>query len=473
MKKLLGVLLLGAVAFTMAQSGGWVFKDVVISGYSIATDEGEAKVNVPGFKNPYGVAVDPDGKVWAATYYSRRLEGTSGLHDTLRYPDLWYEIAEKDTGTGTYYDTTEIWNKPIWICDPSDGSVDTVRFLKFADGSQDTLTDGTRGIVTGPDGNIIYADKYALYQINYQTYEVMNKFDAGADQLACPAVDTAGYVYVTSLLGGTPCWILDPDDFSIYNTVTDNVEQLQRNITVSPDGKDVYFGTISGSNGILQFHSADGPDGTYAIADTIFNEYNGTTMALHFIQWDPAGLLWVGTVEEAGLKLLWALDPSDWAIVDTTSFTWWGNTTMVDTTTGGYAQPQYIRAPRDAAWSPDGKTMYIADFYSYTIKAFEYVEVGVEPDHRYQIPLEFSLFQNYPNPFNPTTTIPFDLKESGLAKLTVYDMLGREVAVLVNEPRQAGHYKVLFDATGLASGMYLYQLEFNNRVVSKRMMFMK
>ena len=75
-----------------------------------------------------------------------------------------------------------------------------------------------------------------------------------------------------------------------------------------------------------------------------------------------------------------------------------------------------------------------------------------------QLPTEFALRQNYPNPFNPTTNISLDLPSAGDVMLKVYDMLGREVATLVNEARLAGRYTERFDATGLASGVYLYRL---------------
>jgi len=73
-------------------------------------------------------------------------------------------------------------------------------------------------------------------------------------------------------------------------------------------------------------------------------------------------------------------------------------------------------------------------------------------------PTAFSLSQNYPNPFNPTTVIRYQLPMVGTVRLGVYDLLGREVAVLVNERKGPGSYTVAFDATGLASGVYLYRL---------------
>ena len=75
------------------------------------------------------------------------------------------------------------------------------------------------------------------------------------------------------------------------------------------------------------------------------------------------------------------------------------------------------------------------------------------------IPEEFNLYQNYPNPFNPTTTIRFELKQSGQTVLKIYDLLGKEVFRLVDEELPAGSYKVTFNANALPSGVYFYRLE--------------
>jgi hypothetical protein len=84
--------------------------------------------------------------------------------------------------------------------------------------------------------------------------------------------------------------------------------------------------------------------------------------------------------------------------------------------------------------------------------------VGLRENPAQDIPREFALGQNYPNPFNPTTAISFQLPVASQVKLAVYDLLGREVAVLVDGPKAAGSYTVSFDASGLPSGMYLYRL---------------
>ena len=71
---------------------------------------------------------------------------------------------------------------------------------------------------------------------------------------------------------------------------------------------------------------------------------------------------------------------------------------------------------------------------------------------------QFSLNQNYPNPFNPTTNIKFTILNSVLVKLTVFDIMGREVQTLVNESLNSGTYETTFDASQFASGIYYYKL---------------
>jgi len=86
---------------------------------------------------------------------------------------------------------------------------------------------------------------------------------------------------------------------------------------------------------------------------------------------------------------------------------------------------------------------------------------------------EFILEQNYPNPFNPNTTISFSIPELAFVTLKVYDVLGNEVATLLNEQKPAGTYKAQFDASNLSSGMYLYKLQAGSFVETKKMVLLK
>ena len=88
-------------------------------------------------------------------------------------------------------------------------------------------------------------------------------------------------------------------------------------------------------------------------------------------------------------------------------------------------------------------------------------------------PSVYSVSQNYPNPFNPTTTIQYELPEASSVSVKVYDVLGREVANLVDEYKNAGSYKVSFDASRLSSGVYIYRIEAGKFNSVKKMVLMK
>jgi glucose/arabinose dehydrogenase len=91
----------------------------------------------------------------------------------------------------------------------------------------------------------------------------------------------------------------------------------------------------------------------------------------------------------------------------------------------------------------------------------------------YGVSAAFELEQNYPNPFNPTTVIRYQVPVVGGVRLSVYDMLGREVAVLVNEWKAPGRYEITFDATGLSSGVYVYRLTAGQYIQSRTMVLIR
>ncbi|MFZ5947635.1 MAG: T9SS type A sorting domain-containing protein [Stygiobacter sp.] len=90
-----------------------------------------------------------------------------------------------------------------------------------------------------------------------------------------------------------------------------------------------------------------------------------------------------------------------------------------------------------------------------------------------ELPTQFELSQNFPNPFNPETKISYTLPKESNVSLKVYDVLGDEVAKLVNEVKQAGVYNVTFNAKNLTSGLYIYKLQAENYIQTKKMMLIK
>jgi hypothetical protein len=102
----------------------------------------------------------------------------------------------------------------------------------------------------------------------------------------------------------------------------------------------------------------------------------------------------------------------------------------------------------------------------------------VEAEQRLQssnveIPGSFELLQNYPNPFNPVTDINYSLAKDIHVKITLYDILGRETKVLVNEFKQAGNYNISFNGTDLASGVYFYRINAGSFTDIKKMILVK
>jgi outer membrane protein assembly factor BamB len=114
--------------------------------------------------------------------------------------------------------------------------------------------------------------------------------------------------------------------------------------------------------------------------------------------------------------------------------------------------------------------------YSYKLKQIDYngafvysdiVEVDVNA------PAEFALLQNYPNPFNPSTVISYSIPQNSFVTLKVYDIIGNEVATLVNQTQSAGKYDIKFDASSSSNGVYLYSIKTDNFTSTKKMLLMK
>lgn len=96
-----------------------------------------------------------------------------------------------------------------------------------------------------------------------------------------------------------------------------------------------------------------------------------------------------------------------------------------------------------------------------------------DPSQDEAIPSEYKLYTNYPNPFNPSTRIKYSIPEEAFVTIKVFDILGAEVATLVNETRSPGNYELNFDASNLRSGVYLYRIQAGNYTESRKMLFIK
>ncbi len=132
--------------------------------------------------------------------------------------------------------------------------------------------------------------------------------------------------------------------------------------------------------------------------------------------------------------------------------------------TGVSYQYQRFNEPGDFSWLLDAD-LWISLLFKHGLTTVH--------DDRAEIPQQFILEQNYPNPFNPSTNIRFSITQASLVSLTVYDILGKEVASLVNEYLEPGTYTSTFKAQSLSSGLYFYRLRSGNSIETKKMSLLK
>jgi len=114
--------------------------------------------------------------------------------------------------------------------------------------------------------------------------------------------------------------------------------------------------------------------------------------------------------------------------------------------------------------------------YFYRLKQIDFngmYEYSNEIEVLVNAPNNFSLNQNYPNPFNPSTSIEFQLPKESFVTLKIYNILGVEIATLLNEQKPAGVHKINFDASGLTSGLYIYKISTGSFEQTRKMMLLK
>lgn len=114
-------------------------------------------------------------------------------------------------------------------------------------------------------------------------------------------------------------------------------------------------------------------------------------------------------------------------------------------------------------------SIVISGFLADTLLRGQIVSVHEPGD----VPTTYELYQNYPNPFNPTTTIKYQLPVSAFVTLKVFDIVGREVATLVNDLQQPGSYSIEWDAGGVASGVYFYRMQGGSFTATRKLILLR
>ncbi len=184
------------------------------------------------------------------------------------------------------------------------------------------------------------------------------------------------------------------------------------------------------------------------------------------IGYRPNGTVYFNSYNTASVPELQGIESDFWVWVE-----------LVDLGIGGYAVPYPVGS--EISRFPDNQFIYEesvlfeADYDAFVHVMAQGYEVAVDDDEQDALPGEFAIQSIYPNPFNPVTTIHYSLPELSHVKLTVFDLLGREVTTLVNGELQPGQYSAVFDGTNMASGLYFVQMQAGDFSAIERMVLMK
>lgn len=385
----------------------------------------------------HGIEVTPDGKIWTASYYRQNWVSPNG--DTLSI-------------------------SPIFVFSADGSHVDTIGIVTGAATDTLGLGGGTRGMGKDQDGNILitFTGPGRIVKINYQTYEGMAKHlltEVGSSPTA-PSVSNDGTIYVGPVVGGgTTAIAMYDSELNYLGNAVLGPPNISRTMEVAPDGNAIYWTPFTGDQTVRIYTRPD-EFSDFAMTDSML-----TGMSLETTAWNPAtGLLWVSNDSRGTgpyTHLTWyGVDVTTKAIVD--SFT----LPSPDPTPSD-------ELPRGLAFSADGNTAYVGLFGTKYNRLYKFTKGSVGVEELAELPTGYSLSQNYPNPFNPTTNIKFSIPENGFVSLKVFNTLGQEVATLINEVKSSGTYQVDFNASNLASGMYVYTLTSGSVNISKKMILMK
>jgi hypothetical protein len=475
-KRFFGVLTL-LVLLTVTGYSQWQFSGVF-------PDSSNKAINHTGMV--HGMATDPDGKIWIMNYYAYS-------RDTLRvpYPDANNPGQNRDTlltvralyvhnpdGSLHTFPTVngiQVEN-PILFYRDNNGAVDDTLGGEYPWIPTASWTNTGRGMRTDANGNIVAVYFSYHYKYDYKTGFGLGKVVPFAGSAVSPGISKEGNkMFAAQVVGGAQPIKEYDNAFSYVGDAVPLSVGFSRSFEVGPDGNTIYWAGYT-LHGVYVYKRAD----EFSVFDSVGVILKGFDS--ESFTWDPAtGWLWASAgsgndlpnrfVEPDGTPVVTYWSPNTWYGYDV-------NTGMVmDSIKWANLSDGALQRPRAIAFSPTGDTCYVGNFGTF---AFEGAQRFINPNRPQSLRQEnsglvkgFELVQNYPNPFNPSTEIKFSVINSGMTSLKVYDVLGREVAVLVNENLTSGQYIYTFNGSDLASGTYVYELTQNGTRVAKKMLLMK
>lgn len=389
----------------------------------------------------HGIAVDPDGKVWLGNFN----------------PEKYLPSGSTDTVTANLIrvfnpDGTPASFSPVWRV--------------VGNGINDTLKgSNVRGMRADHNGNIIITfGNQRMYRVNYQNGEGMNKviLTLGTSPTA-PAVSDDGKIFVGPVVNaGSVIQEYDADFNYLGDVVSFSISGFSRSMECSADGNTLYFPSYS--RGIIIVYNRPDEISTFDSVGTIMDGVDCESIVFN----KATGNLWASAGSYNDMPDP-PFTPNTWYEYDLST------DQVLDSLKWEFVVPQNpAERPRAIDFSPDGNTAYIGCFGGSGYPLAQKVEKLVSVEDQGEIVVNgYKLSQNYPNPFNPTTKINFELSASGFTTLKIYDMLGNEVATLVQNELTAGSHSVNFNAANLASGTYLYQLNVNGTRITNKMILLK
>jgi len=464
MKRLLTVVLFVSL-IASAAFAGWNFEETIFDFTEADTMLTMGTKSVTGEtyftgNDPHGVVVDANGNYWVSIYHTYGDDFVTAAGDTSQY-------------------------KPLRCFAPDGSIVHEITIFDLPDGGLDTLwqhsvhTGSGVGISMANDGNILYSSWAAVYKFNAETGACMARHiwnTAKGNTEAVQAPD--GTIYVTKVLGADQPVIMLDEDLEYIGNAIDTLGYITRSLVIkeSPDGGyDLYAGTTWNGFGVPRYHSDDPMFEPFVIVDTLMR-WENSEGEVDPIWSSSLDLMANGNIIVGALRSSWGGEfGGKWYILDTETdeaVAVFG-TEAPDSVnnTSGSIFPGGSNGPR-GAFEVDENTIVTCDFYMGTVDKWTYDATSVEEE--VEVATTFELKQNYPNPFNPTTVIPFTLDKNVNVTLKVYNMLGQEVATLVNNKMTAaGYHNVNFDASNLATGMYVYRLQAGEVNQTRRMMLVK
>jgi len=457
MKRLLSIFMILFVPVVASAQSGWTFAGVFPDSTKFTN-------------TVHGIAVDKDNKVWVGPWASSILQVAQGAQLPVRRnfvrvlnPDGSEASFSPIVGV-TLGDTLLRFASITGVSSDPDGNV----WVSHAGYRVNNATENGGAVV----GNRAWIHKFAPSGQHLLSKDVtIMRTETAAHAPSRVAVTEDGNIVVSMVWTGSPIKVFSGTDLSEITTVTNASLGFSRSLSVSPDGKKIYspfYGGAGGTQGVGVYSSADGVFGTYTVDQDLTFVFSGSGPgAAHVYPPNPNILYITGA---GGNNDPLARAP-------------WNNTRIygvsvnggrvVDSLAWDYGTRTAYVIPRAMAISADGLTMYLGTFSTGTPGVQKFTRQTATSLPVDETPTGFALSQNYPNPFNPSTRISFSIPQAGEVTLKVYDMLGREVATLVNGTMAAGTHSATFDASGMSSGIYLYELRSGNTRITNKMTLMK